>query len=182
MLCPNCSSPLVKKVYKGVQVEECETCKGIFLDKKEFDKAKNNTDSDLSWLDFAAFALEDKNLAVKESLRTCPRCTHLMHAYEYAGSKVIINMCSDCKGIWLDHEEFNAIIHYLESLVVKHPSVDYVEDIKRQLMEVVVGPKSEQEELRDLFTVTRLFEMRFIAEHPTLEKILETYFELTPFK
>ncbi|MBI2443556.1 MAG: zf-TFIIB domain-containing protein [Candidatus Levybacteria bacterium] len=180
-MCPRCKVELSKKRYKGVLVDECENCHGIFFDHGELEKVRDAADENLRWLDFVLFNVSDLQ-KVQADQGDCPKCGFAMDSLQYAGSSVILSKCSNCQGVWLDKGEFQKIIAYLEGLVAAMPASELGDAAKRQLVDVFVGPKRESEEIKDLLAVTRLLEERWIVEHPTIEKIMETYYELTPFK
>jgi Zn-finger nucleic acid-binding protein len=180
-VCPLDHKDLQVKTYKTVRVDECNVCHGIFFDRGELERAKDNTDPEIAWLDTVLFSL-DNPLIVNQQKVTCPACSFAMEPLEYANSGVIINKCANCGGVWLDHGEYAKIISYLENLVQHETAEDLADHMKRQLIEVLVGPKKESEELKELLAVMRLFEKRWVAEHPKIAKLLEIYYEFTPFK
>lgn len=180
-MCPHCKTELHKKHYKGVQVDECPNCRGLFFDRGELEEARNNADEDLRWLDFVLFSTKDLEKLQQDSIE-CSGCNSTMEALQYAGSSVIVSKCPKCSGVFLDSSEFEKILTYLKRIVSSESSSELAEDWKRQAVEVLVGPKKESEEVKDLMAVTRLLEERWFAEHPTIERILEVYYELTPFK
>lgn len=180
-MCPRCKVELQKRHYKGVQVDECENCHGIFFDRGELEKARDNADEDLRWLDFVLFSVGELKKLEQDQV-DCPKCGFTMEALQYAGSEVILSKCSNCQGVWLDHGEFQKIISYLESLVASQSAEDLSESVRQQVVDVLVGQKGEVEEVKDLLAVTRLFEDRWLAEHPKVAGIVERYYELTPFK
>lgn len=180
-MCPNCKVELKTKRYKGVRVDECENCRGIFFDKGELEKVKNTTDPDTRWIDPVFFAVTTPS-ALNKQQKDCPKCSVSMEPLQYASSKVTLNRCPNCQGVWLDHGEFSKIINYLTSLIASETSSELADEVKRQLAQVFSPHKKESDELKDLMAVARLLEERWSAEHPRLIKILETYYELTPFK
>ncbi len=38
LVCPRCSGPMVTLIRAGVQIDQCENCKGIFLDRGELER------------------------------------------------------------------------------------------------------------------------------------------------
>lgn len=180
-MCPRCKVELEKRQYKGVQVDECKNCHGIFFDRGELERARDNADQDLRWLDFVLFNVSDLKKFTQDQV-DCPKCGSTMEALQYAGSSVILSKCANCQGVWLDKGEFEKIVVYLEKLVASLPASELSDSLQRQAIDIIVGPKGEAEELKDLAAVTRLLEERWVSEHPTIEKIIETYYELTPFK
>lgn len=180
-MCPKCKVELKNRRYKGVSVDECENCHGIFFDRGELERAKTNADDDLRWLDFVLFSVTDF-AKLRDEQGDCPKCSFAMEGMQYAGSSVIISKCPNCQGVWLDKGEFGKIVAYLENVVSSKSSAELADDLKHQVADVIVGPKTEVDEVKDLMALTRLLEERWTAEHPTIEKILATYYAVTPFK
>lgn len=56
----------------------------------------------------------------------CPACGSKMEEKEYAGSKVHVDQCVSCTGIFLDGGEAEAVNRYLTSL--ESPNVEKTED------------------------------------------------------
>ncbi len=50
--CPKCGVELKTKVLGSIEVDECESCKGVWLEKGELEEVKEETDPNLDWLDF----------------------------------------------------------------------------------------------------------------------------------
>ncbi len=182
MLCPNDHSELKKASYHGVSIYECPKCHGMWFPQDELRIAKDNTDEDLRWLDFDLFAEKTGKFALVAGEMKCPKCGKTMQAKKYAGSGVIINVCPDQHGVWLDKGEFQKIIHYLEGRLVREPSGELAKDMVKQFEEIATGPEGAISELKDFLAVTKLYEMRLTAEHPWLDSVLTTYYAVTPFK
>ncbi|HES59617.1 MAG TPA: hypothetical protein ENO18_04215, partial [Caldithrix sp.] len=117
MQCPNCNVPLRKKVVHGIEINECKKCKGIWFDKDELRKIKDIRDSDLNWLDFDILKHRDK-FKVNVPKKICPKCNIKMEVLNYDDSRVEIDFCTKCNGIWLDKKELESIIKYLENAIL----------------------------------------------------------------
>ena len=114
MECLRCSQTMVLIQNRGVDIEYCENgCGGLWFDRHEFKKMDEH------------FELED---AVRERLKkspkitvdvseqlSCPHCVkYVMRPFMFKpGSRVIVDECPGCAGIWLDgtelfhiHEQF----------------------------------------------------------------------------
>ena len=44
MKCPNCDAALVSKERKGIEIDYCPNCRGVWLDKGELDKMIERSD------------------------------------------------------------------------------------------------------------------------------------------
>lgn len=47
LLCPSCRIPLVMSERQGVEIDYCQTCRGVWLDRGELDKIIERSTSDL---------------------------------------------------------------------------------------------------------------------------------------
>jgi len=52
MQCPNCKAELTQKTLNDINLDECESCGGIWFDVDELRRAKDIVDPDLRWMDF----------------------------------------------------------------------------------------------------------------------------------
>lgn len=173
MNCPSCKHQLTSYSYKNVQLDKCPHCHGMWFDKDELRKAKDRTDNDLRWMDFQLFDEKPNKYSAKtESKKICPKCQLPLHSQEYMHSKIRIDRCSQCDGVWLDDEEFNKIIDYLEKKIITETASEYQEDVKEQFKEVFSGDENKISEMKDLFVVMNLYEMRVMAEHPKLAEAI----------
>lgn len=83
-----------------------------------------------------------------------------------------MDICSKCKGLWLDKNEYQEIVSYLAGAVNSQSVGDYLKDVREEFVEVFVGPEGPLRELSDLDRVLYLLELRFIVEHPRLAAFL----------
>ena len=68
MTCPRCDGTLELETYKGIEVDRCSECKGLWLDYDELDQLEDTE-------------MEDDRLkgtmmyAIRASDISCPRCS-----------------------------------------------------------------------------------------------------------
>jgi Zn-finger nucleic acid-binding protein len=108
MNCPVCKThPLTPtELENGLPAYHCETCSGVWLMSNEY----------LRWVRThppqAAPKLESApslNLDVPIA-KTCPNCGYFMLRYDVLpGHTLIVDRCSNCNGIWFDHQEWEAL-------------------------------------------------------------------------
>lgn len=182
MKCPKDQHNLKSASLKGIQIDECPQCGGIWFDRDELRKAKDKTDDDLRWLDFELFDEDADKYNPQPSSKKCPKDQTNMASLEYMDSKVIIEKCDTCRGIWLDKKEFEKIIKYLETKVVSEPASEYRKLVLRELREILTGPEDPISEIRDFFAVLRLFEIRLIVEHPWTADFYLKFYKYWPLK
>src|SRR5260370_34446210 len=105
MKCPDCQSELKVAKLKGINIHECIKCKGKWFERSELIRAKNKADDGLRWLDFDPFGEDAEKLSVASDGKPCPRCVKKMQSLAYSQSKVVIDKCQSCQGVWLAHGE-----------------------------------------------------------------------------
>ncbi len=110
MDCPRCKIPLSTKNVQDMKVsfdvDFCETCGGTWFDQGELSQIDKVVEPTF---------LEIRKIPRKKEQMlnlTCPSCgpQQIMEKMEHErDSKVIIDFCPSCKGIWLDKGELEAI-------------------------------------------------------------------------
>ncbi|PIS45215.1 MAG: hypothetical protein COT22_06415, partial [Ignavibacteria bacterium CG08_land_8_20_14_0_20_37_9] len=72
---------------------------------------------------------------------------------QYDNSKVRVDLCSLCKGIWLDRGEFKKIIKYLKEKADYEVLYNFSKNLMEEFWEVFTGPEKIREEILDLLTL-----------------------------
>jgi uncharacterized protein len=173
MNCPdNHKSHMEKILFHNVEADYCPECLGMWFDKDEFRLAKDDKDQQLNWIDFDVW--RDKGrFKVVTGQRRCPVCRIPMSQVHYDDSKVKIDFCKHCEGIWLDRGEFKQIIVYLKRKADYEILHHYIKTLSKQLWEVFTGPETLREELYDFLMVIKLFSYKFVVQYPFLNAWIE---------
>ena len=153
MKCPNCQHDLKKQSLKGVWVDECDNCSGKWFDRDELRRAKDNVDDNLRWLDFDLFDHKENKYQQSTSQKICPKDSSKMAALTYMDSKIVIDKCDVCQGVFLDNQEFEKIIKYLEKMVVTESADHYGKDVIKEFGEILTGSESKMSEIKDFLSV-----------------------------
>ncbi len=181
MKCPVDKTNLNEIDFRGIKVRECAKCLGKWFGREELKKLIEKTDADLAWIDFDAFEDKDKFATASEGL-TCPNCGRQMDSMTYRNSGVVFDLCRDCRGVWLDRNEFEKIVKYLERMMWGRSSGEYSAELEKRFVDAVSHPSRLLPELKDLFVVLKLFELREMSEHPGLASAIEAINRYSPFK
>jgi Zn-finger nucleic acid-binding protein len=97
--CPVCRNQgLEQIVVDGIEVDQCRNCRGVWYDKKEYEKLVSAGVRDLQAL---------RNAPV--SNRYCPRDGERLVKMTYPQTMVEIDVCPKCDGFWLDKRESDEI-------------------------------------------------------------------------
>jgi Zn-finger nucleic acid-binding protein len=169
MDCPRCNSSLSKRKTGEVEVDECAACKGIWLDQGELEKLKDQTDSDLSWMDFEIWK-HPEQFRYDPKQTKCPKCEKIMVEVNYHDTGIAIDYCPHCRGTWLDRGVFHKLVHALEKELESKRVPEYIKASLEEAREIVTGPEGLVHEWKDFSTVLRMMYYRFFVEHPTLQK------------
>ena len=182
MNCSNCQNELDQIDFRGIVINECSSCHGRWFDREELQKAKDNTDEDLCWIDFDPFTKKEKHFNVTpDEGGMCPKCSKEMVSLAYANSGVIIKKCERCRGVWLGEGEFKKLIAYLENLVTTHSASEYVVDSFKQFLEIVTGPDDRISEVKDFLVVLKLLKLRAAIEHSKIAELTNKIYQYLPF-
>jgi uncharacterized protein len=120
MRCPRDGSELSTKIYEAnVEVDECPTCAGVFLDDGELEAiqkavAKNHSKALATPVDSVT---EGFASAQNEELPhvDCLRCGARMERRRYGlGSQTVIDECPKGCGLWLDGGELQQLERFYE--------------------------------------------------------------------
>jgi Zn-finger nucleic acid-binding protein len=120
MMCTVCRVKLKVRVYEGALVQECPSCKGLFVEHETLAKIARDeiAPRDEAEREAAAEAANGRPGPVDlspVSARRCSACGKTMARYTYAfSSAVIVDGCPE-HGIWLDAGEIERIEAWAEA-------------------------------------------------------------------
>jgi len=172
MNCPSDNEQLQKVLFHDVEVDYCPRCLGIWFDEDELRLAKDDEDKQLNWIDVDLWRDKSK-FTVLRADKYCPACRVGLQEVRYDTSKVRVDFCKLCKGVWLDRGEFRRIINYLKNKSDYEILHHYTKNFALELWEVFSGPEKFRSELADFFTVLRLLNYKFVTQHPFLNSLIE---------
>lgn len=181
MKCPDCKGELSEVDCKGIMINECVKCKGKWFDRGELRRAKDRADEDLRWLDFDPFGDDARQLSKPSEGKICPKCSGMMLSLEYMDSKVVIDKCPNCRGIWLEPGELTKIILYLENKVNTETTKEYAKDTFKQFIQIFTGRDGIISEVKDFLAIFYLLQLRISVEHPKLAKASQKTYESVPW-
>lgn len=161
-----------KMLFHDVEVDYCPNCLGVWFDKDELTLAKDDKDKQLNWVDFDIWRDKGKFEVLRINKR-CPACRIPFFEVTYDQSKVKIDFCKHCQGIWLDRGEFKQIIVYLNRKSDYEILHHYVKNVVIQLWEVFAGPQKFRAELEDFFMLLKLFNYKFLVQHPYINTLID---------
>lgn len=171
MVCPLCQKPLDRVIFYGTQIDFCPKCLGIFFEEDELRLAKDTRDRELRWLDIDLWK-EPEKFKISWGKKLCPTCRLPLYQVNYGDSKIEVDLCNLCQGIWLDRGEFKKIIEYLKEKAEYEVLENYAKSLLKEFWEIFSGPETFREELLDFLTLLKLLNYKFATQHPTISKII----------
>ena len=105
MKCPKCHADLQMQNDRGVEVEGCPKCKGMWLTPAELDQLENEAFSDEA----------NKGSLYVTSYETefkCPVCSAPLKEFDYRFFDLQLECCPE-HGFWLDKDEDNQILELM---------------------------------------------------------------------
>lgn len=110
MHCPRCNHDLKAEMYKGIEVDRCSRCQGMWLDYGELDQMEDTVlDKD-----------EVKGTMVFRSVAGelhCPKCDNKMQRFLYRAYNLELDSCEKGHGTWLDAGEEKKVLELMEQRI-----------------------------------------------------------------
>lgn len=171
MLCPICKKELQGAIFYGVEVDYCPNCLGLWFEEDELRLAKDEKDGDLRWLDVDLWK-DRKKFKIYFGERLCPFCRLPLYEVYYGNSRVIVDFCSLCRGVWLDRGEFKRIIEYLGERADLEVLNNYAKNLLEEATEILIGSETLREEILDFLTILKLLNYKFATQYPAITKLI----------
>lgn len=120
MICPVCKKDMFVLEYKRIELDYCQSCKGVWFDSGELElllEAGGVKNVSTSLSDVLKFT----EAQTAEKKRHCPICARNMKKVKIGGEAgVMIDACIQNDGLWFDSGEVTSIIKIMaEKSVVK---------------------------------------------------------------
>lgn len=143
MNCPKCNKPLEAKNYKGIEVDACDNCEGMWLNSEELDQLEDTVFARDELKGTTVFSTFPSNLA-------CAQCGKLMKRFKYRYYDLELDFCDHAHGFWLDKGEEKRV---LELMKKEQESLARKFDLEDTWVKTLRNLKSKDffTKLRDLF-------------------------------
>lgn len=101
-ICAKCGGEIRKISLSTMTLEQCESCKGIFLERE---KLKNAL---IRRFESEVLEISKNKKILDEKVIPCPRCSVTMEKKRArVGKRPLLDICPSCRGIWFDEGELN---------------------------------------------------------------------------
>ncbi len=167
MNCPNCQTALNASRDADLHFLICPSCRGLWLEYDELRQADEAVHQDAAWFDFEIWSHEDR-FKFGADIRLCPACQVPMACLAYGDAEVEADVCTSCRGIWLDQGELGRIIH---CLIEQAAAMDLPDTLRAALQEArgwADGSEPLAAEWKDLGSLLRLLQVRLFNGQPRL--------------
>ncbi|MGA9453174.1 MAG: zf-TFIIB domain-containing protein [Verrucomicrobiia bacterium] len=105
MKCPKCNVDLQTQSDRGVEVETCPACKGMWLTPAELDQLENEAFSDEA-------NKGSLYLVAHETELKCPVCSAALKRFDYRFFDLELDCCPE-HGFWLDKDQDDQILELM---------------------------------------------------------------------
>ena len=171
MKCPQDKTKLEMLTRHDVDVERCPSCNGLWFPQDNLRRLKDEEDPFLRWVDIDPWEDAEK-FRLSSSGRVCPVDGLPMYRVAYDGSDVVIDVCAERHGVWLDEGEFRALLDWFHARIEQESLLRYVKDVAVQAAEVITGPEDLRSEAADFVIVSRLLAYRLLAQFPSIGALI----------
>ena len=113
MICPVCNCDMIVVEYHNIELDYCNSCKGVWFDSGELELTlKSQGFEELKT--FFDGILTSQEAISSEKKRNCPICSRKMKKAAIGGQpEILIDVCRDKHGLWLDGGEITQLIRRL---------------------------------------------------------------------
>ena len=110
MDCPRCGVALQIKNYKGIEVDACSQCEGLWLDHPELDELEDTRFDDDGSKGTTVYAVRPSDIA-------CPQCSGPMKTFNYRAYDLPLDACEAEHGFWLDKGEEKRVLELMDQRI-----------------------------------------------------------------
>ncbi|MEK9153099.1 MAG: zf-TFIIB domain-containing protein [Patescibacteria group bacterium] len=174
MNCPNCSeTKLARIVFNKVVVNRCPECLGLWFEQDELRKAKDEKNQDFNWLDIDLWSDQTK-FQLGTGQKACPKDGVPLYKVSYGDSDIKVDVCEQCRGVWLDRGEFQKIVDYLKNKGNDEMLDNYLVNLAEEAKEIFTGPEGLKEELADFVSVLKFLNYKLPIQHPYFSELIKS--------
>ena len=139
MICPICKYDMIVVEYQNIELDYCNSCKGVWFDSGELELLLKSQGIEESKAFFDGI-LNSQETASREKKRNCPVCDHKMKKTAIGEQPtILLDVCGDKHGLWFDGGEVTQLIRRLAG--ERLPKRDSREHVIGFLEEVFVAPE-----------------------------------------
>jgi hypothetical protein len=129
-VCPKCDEALFILEFKGIAVDYCHKCRGLWFDTGELELLLERTGADASDRLLKFQELQGKRPEGRKTL--CPRCDRSLEEVEVkgdAGGIVKVDRCPQGHGAWFDSDELQQMLGMFQPGSGANKTVEFLNDV-----------------------------------------------------
>ena len=131
-VCPKCHQALFILYFKGVEVDFCQRCRGVWLDAGELEgmMCATGAEADAPLLGFQ----NSRGAVPRGSESLCPRCDLpleeiVVKSETMDGIRVTLDRCSKGHGLWFDADELQRLLSMFPAKSGAHRTINCLHDV-----------------------------------------------------
>lgn len=125
-VCPKCDVKLFILRFHAIEVDFCETCRGIWLDAGELEQLLSATGAKPD--DVFLKILDQSGGLSQPTKHLCPRCDEPLHELSVA-AKLKLDRCPQGHGLWFDADELQQLLALAPESTGATRTIEYLNDI-----------------------------------------------------
>ncbi len=147
--CPACQKPLAAAKVGDLDIQECQTCGGLWLDRAIFEQLGASRERQGAVLGALPASTTPPAVALEAvQYRPCPACHQRMNRVNYAHrSGVILDVCKQ-HGLWFDKDELRRVLAFISEGGLdraRELELEELKEAKRASVQIPEHPASSTE-------------------------------------
>ncbi len=129
--CPGCAKPLASSRIGDLEMQACQACGGLWLDRAMFEQLGTSRERQGAVLGALPSPTEPPTATLEPvRYRPCPACAQRMNRVNYAKrSGVVLDVCK-AHGIWFDQDELRRVLAFIAGGGLDRARERDMEDLK----------------------------------------------------
>jgi Zn-finger nucleic acid-binding protein len=119
-VCPKCDVGLFILHFKGIEVDYCERCRGVWLDAGELEHIAGH--------DPLAASTHLTGVVPAGKVHLCPRCDTPLEEITVAGN-LALDRCPHGHGVWFDADELQRLLATLPAAGGVSKTIDHLNEL-----------------------------------------------------
>ncbi|HVC29515.1 MAG TPA: zf-TFIIB domain-containing protein [Gammaproteobacteria bacterium] len=108
MKCPKCNADLVPAVRHKINVNYCQSCKGMWLEHQDLGKLEDEV------FDYGDDAKGTLAFSSTPTTAKCPECNAPLKRFKYRFYDLEMEVCENQHGYWLDEDEDTRVLQLMK--------------------------------------------------------------------
>jgi len=106
--CPKCNTDLIPTIRHKINVNYCQTCKGMWLERQDLEKLEDEV------FDYGDDAKGTLVFSSTPTTAKCPECSTPLRRFNYRLYDLEMEFCVNQHGYWLDEDEDNRVLQLMK--------------------------------------------------------------------